>query len=281
MENLKIPTISLNPYLVRALAENLVEEFRKLAKIERPPRDLLEAFKEFDSSLVYDTLWENFGMDTHLAGLRQIFDFMKGKVYVGTAATAKEVSTTKEPATIVQKKFLETGRSRIDHALAAIDFAEPGDIIVVDGEGREDVAIWGENMAMMAMRNGVSAVVLYGAVRDVSKIRSIGLPVFAKGTSPKGSAYYLESIGFNVPVTCGGVQVRPGDVIVGDEDGVVSVPKEYAGKVLKLAAERTEKEKIVKEAMKSARYALEVYPIARFEMLRDLKDEERCCKSSS
>jgi len=56
--------------------------------------------------------------------------------------------------------------------------------------------------------------------------------VFGKGISPKSSAYYLESIGFNVPVTCGGVQVRPSDIIIGDEDGVVSVPREYAGRFL-------------------------------------------------
>ena len=266
--------------MVRALAENLVEEFRKHAKIERPRTDLLEAFKKFDSSLVHDTLWENFGMDTHLAGLRQIFDFMKDRVYVGTALTAKEVSTTREPTMVVQKRFLETGRSRIDHALAAIDFAEPEDIIVVDGEGREDVAIWGRNMAMLAKRNRVSAVVLYGAVRDVSEIRKIGLPVFAMGISPKGSGYYLESIGFNVPITCGGVQVRPGDIIVGDDDGVVSVPKEYAERVLKLATETMGREKITREAIKSTRYALESYPAGRPKILRDLKDKERCCKSS-
>jgi len=208
------------------LAEEFIEEFRKYAKIERPPKDVVESFKKLDSSLVHDVLWSKFGMDTYMAGLRPIFDFMKGKVYVGTAITVKEVSTTHEPMEVVQKRFQETGRSRIDHALAAIDFAEPGDIIVIDGEGMEDVAIWGENMAMLAKRNGVCAVVLYGGVRDVAKIRELEFPVFAKGVSPRGSGYFLESIGFNVPVTCGGVQVRPGDIIVGDEDGVVSAPKE-------------------------------------------------------
>ena len=257
------------------MAEEFIEEFRKYAKIERPPKDVVEGFKKLDSSLVHDVLWSKFGMDTYMAGLRPIFDFMKGKVYVGTAITVKEVSTTHEPMEVVQKRFQETGRSRIDHALAAIDFAEPGDIIVIDGEGLEDVAIWGENMAMLAKRNGVCAVVLYGGVRDVAKIRELEFPVFAKGVSPRGSGYFLESVGFNVPVTCGGVQVRPGDIIVGDEDGVVSAPKEYASKVLEIAQEILEKERITKEAIKQARYALESYPSGRPKILEELKKKRR------
>jgi 4-hydroxy-4-methyl-2-oxoglutarate aldolase len=116
-------------------------------------------------------------------------------------------------------------------------------------------------------------VILNGGTRDIPKIRRIELPIFAKGISPKGSTYYLESIGFNVPVTCGVVQVRPGDIIVGDEDGVVSVPKEYARKVLDLTAETLEKEKITKEAIKEARYALESYPAGRPRILKELKEK--------
>ncbi|MEM4523258.1 MAG: hypothetical protein QW738_08620, partial [Nitrososphaeria archaeon] len=122
-------------------------------------------------------------------------------------------------------------------------------------------------------RNGVCAVVLYGAVRDVSRIRMMEFPVFAKGISPKGSVYYLESVGFNVPVTCGGVQVRPGDIIVGDEDGVVSVPREYAAKVLEYALETLDKEKSTKEAIMSARYALESYPAGRPNILKNLREK--------
>ncbi|MBC7091512.1 MAG: dimethylmenaquinone methyltransferase [Nitrososphaeria archaeon] len=255
------------------MSEDFVEEFRKFANIERPPKNVLEGFRGLDVSLVYDTLWNRFGIDTHLIGIRPMFEFMKDKVYVGTAVTVKEVSTTHEPINVVQKRFEETGRSRIDHALAAIDFAQPGDIIVIDGEGRDDVAIWGDNMAMLAKRNGVCAVVLYGAVRDVSRIRMMEFPVFAKGVSPKGSIYYLESIGFNVPVTCGGVQVRPGDIIVGDEDGVVSVPREYAEKVLEYALETLEREKVTREAIASARYALESYPAGRPNILRKLREK--------
>ncbi|MEM2154280.1 MAG: hypothetical protein QXY76_05150 [Nitrososphaeria archaeon] len=255
------------------MVKGLVDEFRKFAEIERPPKDVLDGFKKLDVSLVYDTLWNKFGMDTHLVGIRPIFDFMKDKVYVGPAITVKEVSTIREPINVVQKRFEETGRSRIDHALAAIDFAQPGDIIVIDGEGKDDVAIWGDNMAMLAKRNGVCAVVLYGAVRDVSRIRMMEFPVFAKGISPKGSVYYLESVGFNVPVTCGGVQVRPGDIIVGDEDGVVSVPREYAAKVLEYALETLYKEKSTKEAIMSARYALESYPAGRPNILKNLREK--------
>jgi 4-hydroxy-4-methyl-2-oxoglutarate aldolase len=257
------------------MSKKFIDEFLKNAKIKRPPQKLLNGFKNLETSLIYDTLWQNFGMDTHLLGLKPIFDFMKNKVYVGTAITAKEVSTIKEPINVVNKRFEETGRSRIDHVLACIDFADPGDIIVIDGEGREDLGLWGDNTSMLAKRNGICAVILYGAVRDVSKIRKIGFPVFAKGISPKSSGYHLESIAFNVPVTCGGVQVRPGDIIVGDEDGVINVPLEYAERVLKLANEIQKKEMMSIEAIKKARYALESYPAGRPEILKKIGKLEK------
>ncbi|MCW4031896.1 MAG: RraA family protein [Candidatus Bathyarchaeota archaeon] len=252
------------------MSREFIDEFLKNAKIKRPPQKLLNEFKNLETSLIYDTLWQNFGIDTHLLGLKPIFDFMKDKVYVGTAITAKEVSTIKEPIKVVIKRFEETGRSRIDHILACIDFAEPGDIIVIDGEGREDLGLWGDNTSMLAKRNGICAVILYGAVRDVAKIRKIGFPVFAKGISPKSSGYDLESIGFNVPVTCGGVQVRPGDIIVGDEDGVINVPLEYAERVLEQATEIQTKEKMTEKAIKKSRYALESYPAGRPEILKKI-----------
>jgi len=224
--------------------------------------------------MVWDTLWINFGMDTHLKGLKPVFNFMEDKLYVGTAVTAKWVSTNREPVNLVQKRYVETGRSWIDHNLAAIDFSKPGDIIVIDGEGYKDVALMGDNMVMLAKRNGVSAAVLDGGIRDIAKIRKMRFPIFASGITPKASIGFIETVGFNVPVTCGGVQVKPGDIIVGDEDGVVSVPRELSKKVLELCMRTLEKEEISKKAIKDVRYALESYPAGRPEILENLKKRD-------
>ena len=89
-------------------------------------------------------------------------------------------------------------------------------------------------MARSAMKQGVVGVVVDGAVRDVAEIRQLQFPVFARGIVPNnGTEGYLGKI--NVPIQCGGVTVRPGDIIFGDDDGVVVTPQEMAEEVSKTA----------------------------------------------
>lgn len=113
----------------------------------------------------------------------------------------------------------------------AMDIAEPGDVIVVDAGGDLSHAIVGEMMALKAMQKGLRGFVIDGAMRDVAGIRALGLPIYARGATPAGP--YKEGPGeVNVEIACGGVVVRPGDIVVGDEDGIVVVPKEEAASVL-------------------------------------------------
>jgi RraA family protein len=113
----------------------------------------------------------------------------------------------------------------------ALDLAEPGDVIVVDAGGDMTHAILGELMCSYARRCGIAGAVVDGAVRDGASIRRMGYPVFARGLAPRGP--YKEGPGeINVPVSCGGVAVCPGDLIVGDGDGAVVVPRQSAAEVL-------------------------------------------------
>jgi len=97
--------------------------------------------------------------------------------------------------------------------------------LVIDGQGELNTALWGELTTLAAFRKGLAGVVIDGAVRDISKIRSSTLPVFARAVVPNGGgAEYLGEIG--VAVQCGGQVVRPGDWLVGDDDGVVVIPAE-------------------------------------------------------
>ena len=113
----------------------------------------------------------------------------------------------------------------------AADEVPPGSVIVVDGDGAVDRALWGDKMAKLALERGVAGLVVDGAVRDAEGIEALGFPVFAAGVTPTPPR--REQPGeLGVPVTCGGVTVRPGDIVYGDRDGVVVVPAELHDEML-------------------------------------------------
>ncbi|WNS76433.1 RraA family protein [Bacillus sp. DTU_2020_1000418_1_SI_GHA_SEK_038] len=116
----------------------------------------------------------------------------------------------------------------------AIDIASPGDVIVVEAGGDMSRALLGDMMCMIGQKKCISGYVVDGAIRDAEGIRQMGFPVFAKGVNPGGP--FKEGPGqINVCITCAGVSVNPGDVIVGDNDGVVVVPYQQAAEVLERA----------------------------------------------
>ena len=130
--------------------------------------------------------------------------------------------------------------------LDALKVAEPGDVVVVDAAGETETSIWGGLMAGLCLKRGVSGAVVDGAIRDIDEIRDLGFPILAKSVIPRSthSPYSgrLEPIEVNVAITCGGTIVRPGDIVVADEIGVVVVPQEEAVSVLAAAEEQAERE---------------------------------------
>lgn len=120
---------------------------------------------------------------------------------------------------------------------AALAVARPGDVIVVDGKGDLSSALMGEIMSQQAAALGVAAVVIDGAVRDSEAIRELGFPMFAAGLNPNGPTKSVAGR-LNHPISIGGVTVKPGDLVVGDADGVTVVEREKAASLLPLAAEK-------------------------------------------
>jgi len=113
----------------------------------------------------------------------------------------------------------------------ALDTARPGDVIVVDAGGFADQAIIGELMMSRARQRGVAGLVIWGAIRDSAEIGAGSYPVYACGVTHRGP--YKDGPGeINVPIAIGGMTVNPGDIIVGDADGLVAVPQERAEQVL-------------------------------------------------
>jgi regulator of RNase E activity RraA len=112
----------------------------------------------------------------------------------------------------------------------ALRLARPGTVLVVDWRSTSEACGAGVSALLPAIRRGLTGLVIDGAWRDVPELRAIGFPLIATGTSPFSPS--KDSLGeINVPVSCGGVVVQPGDVIVGDEEGTVVLPREFAGRV--------------------------------------------------
>jgi regulator of RNase E activity RraA len=123
----------------------------------------------------------------------------------------------------------------------AMDLAEPGDIIVVDGQGDLVNALSGENMMNWCHRRGLGGVVVDGAMRDVDAISRMAFPVYCAGIQPNGP--YKNGPGeVNVPISCGGITVNPGDIISGDADGLICIPRQDAEAILERARKKMKQE---------------------------------------
>ena len=117
--------------------------------------------------------------------------------------------------------------------LEALQAARPGDVLVVDG-GAERLAVAGELFATEARRKGLAGIVVDGAVRDVATIRTLGLPVYARSTSPAAGTVAAPGR-VQQPVHCGGVDIAPGDLVIGDDDGIVVLTEAELDELLPIA----------------------------------------------
>lgn len=139
----------------------------------------------------------------------------------------------------------------------AVAQARPGDVLVVDAGGYVEAGHWGEVLTAAAQARGVAGLVIDGGVRDIQAVRRRGFSLFARGVSMRAAV--KEQPGrVNEPVICGGVHVRPGDFVIGDDDGVVIVARERAAAVLAAAREREAKEARVMELLQGGKTTLEL-----------------------
>jgi RraA family protein len=123
------------------------------------------------------------------------------------------------------------------------------DVLVIDGRGELNTALWGELTTLAALRKGLAGVVIDGAVRDIAAIRRSPFPVFARAVVPNaGGAEYLGEL--NVPVQCGGQVIHPRDWVVGDDDGVVVVPAAQMSRVQERAKQIVQAEKVLEREIR-------------------------------
>ena len=122
----------------------------------------------------------------------------------------------------------------------AVSLARPGEVLVIDAGGHEDTAVWGDILTSAAIARGIAGVVIDGATRDVARIRELGFALFCRAIVPRGPHKGFGGV-IDGPVAVGGVPVGPGDLVLGDDDGVAVVP------LARLAAVRSALDAIVEK----------------------------------
>jgi 4-hydroxy-4-methyl-2-oxoglutarate aldolase len=141
---------------------------------------------------------------------------------------------------------------------AALEFVQPGDILVVTTISESTDGMFGELLGVSCRARGVVGLVIEAGVRDVADLTTMQFPVWSKAISAQGTV--KDTAGsVNVPIVCAGASIRPGDVIVADVDGVVVVPRQAAAEVARLGAERVAKEEKSRQRLKTGELGLDFY----------------------
>lgn len=144
--------------------------------------------------------------------------------------------------------------------LEALDDLRPGEIYISTGSSPRN-ALWGELMSVRALKCGARGAILNGYVRDTRKILTLGFPTFCFGSYGQDSAPRYKVHDFRIPIEIGGVSIRPGDILFGDDDGVVVIPAEVATETFTSALEKVRGERTVRKALEEGMSAVEAFRI--------------------
>lgn len=184
---------------------------------------VVEGFKITEVASVADAMEQLYGQKMYMYhDMRPLFTTK----FAGPAVTV-----------MMKKEENKDGAKATQGMLDIIDQAPPGSVYVITMEDGLDVAAIGGLMSTAMKVRGLAGAVMDGSLRDVSQIKRIQFPVFSRGIVPSTSVGHYRFVGSNIPITCAGVKVNPGDIIAADEDGVVVVPRDKASDVLKKARE--------------------------------------------
>jgi regulator of RNase E activity RraA len=192
--------------------------------IAQPSGDpLMQGYRETEVASVSDAMEQLYGQQTFMSHEMRPLEKTK---FAGPAWTV-----------LMKKDENKEGGAAVQGMLDAIDAAPAGAVYVMSVENGGDYAGIGGLMATGMKARGLAGAVIDASIRDTPQIKKIQFPVFSRGIVPSTMVSHYRFAGVNVPVTCAGVRVNPGDIVTADEDGVVVVPKAHAADVLKKAQE--------------------------------------------
>ena len=189
---------------------------RIFTQVNRPNPEVVEMFRGLPSSNINDEMNRLYCMHDYIRPLTNT-------PLLGTAITVK----------------VPIGDNLFFHK--AIDMAQPGDVIVVDGGSGCNRSLAGELMLRMACQKGVGGIVVDGCLRDLDGISTLPMAIYCKGITPQGPFKFGPGE-INVPISCGGQVVFPGDILVGDKDGIVVIRPQDAVAIAKVAKKKHELE---------------------------------------
>ena len=209
-----------------------------IVEIARLPGDLIRRFAGLSAATVYEAGAKQGAMD------HTIRPIQRGMALCGSALTV----------------HCHPADNLTLHA--AIALAQPGDVIVADVGDYPNAGYWGEITTTTAQARGIAGLVINGGVRDVGPIGRRGFPVFSRSVCMRATVKETPGL-INHPIVCGGVLVRPGDLVVGDDDGVVVVRREQAETILSAAIARDEREADVMRRLVAGELTLDVLGFRR------------------
>ena len=217
------------------------------------PQETLDLLKQVGTSTLAGQLYKMGFRNTSMIGI-QPMAVRSGHRAVGRARTLRFIPCRED---LLEAQYESPTPPLYRMALEDIG---SGEILVVDAGGSREAAVAGDLFATRVAQRGGAGIIADGVVRDLSAIREVGLPVFAIGTHGYSIDRALMAVGRDEPVRCGEVPVIPGDVIVGDEDGLVVCPPHVAAEAAKEAFDQEKKEARVRAELAAGRSLDEAYP---------------------
>jgi len=210
----------------------------RAVQFERASPDVIAGFEQLPelTSTVADIL-DTLGYDTAIPA-SAIAPLQAGQRMVGTAVTVRHIAARTAPGFHLAQGHPAPQLGGRDQ----VSLCQRGDVMVIEARGIRDASNFGGIMATAIAEAGIAGLVVDGYVRDVERMRRMGLNVWARGITPRTGKHRIELTEVNGAVEIAAVQVRPGDLILGDSDGLVVVPLTVAHQVLELARAATQRE---------------------------------------
>lgn len=211
-------------------------------------KEMIRAFAKLDVCCVSDAM-DHLGL---YAGLFGVHCMLRGATICGLAFTVHYVPCGATKGTVGD--FL--------------DDVEAGEVVVIDNSGRLNCTVWGDLMSMTAKRNGIAGTVIDGVCRDLPVIDKLQYPVFSKGVYMATGKDRVQVDAVNVPIAVSDVQIKPGDLILGDDTGVICVPQEHAVQVLRTAENIAAKEEIIERYIQEGKSLKEARRLTGYHTLQ-------------